>query len=134
MDFGGRITAEYLFSKDHISRGYDWPKYATVMLDHGTDREDVAPVANLNAIEAIKALHTFAGPDPTIKSFYSDSGANLVSAASELGWCHDTSTPHVSQTNGKVERRIRTIEEGTNTILVDAGFDSKWWPLAARHF
>ena len=50
---------------------------------------------------------------------YANSVSNLVAAASELGWCHDTSTPHVSKTNGTPERMIRTAEEGTNTVLAD---------------
>ena len=54
MDFGGRITADDLFSNDHISRGFDVSKYATVMLDHRIGWEDVARVAKLNVIEAKK--------------------------------------------------------------------------------
>ena len=134
LEFGGRITADDLFADKMESRGFDGSKYATVTLDHGTDWADVYPVANLNTIEAIKALQHFAGPTAEVSSFYTDGGSNLSAAATEQGWCHDTSTPHVSQTNGKVERRIRTVEEGTRTVLADGGFDPKWWPLAAKHF
>ena len=106
LDFGGRITADDLFADKMESRGYDGSKYATVTLDHGTDWNDIYPVANLNTTEAIKALQHFVGPTAEVSSFYTDGGPNLSAAAQELGWCHETSTPHVSQTNGKVERRI----------------------------
>ncbi len=80
------------------------------------------------------ALQNFVGPTAEVSSFYTDGGSSLSAAATELGWCHDTSTPHVSQTNGKVERRIRIHEEGTITVLADGGFDPQWWPIAAKHF
>jgi len=101
--------------------GFDGSKHATVTLDHGTGWCDIYPVAKLNTTEAIKALQHFVGPTAEVSSFYTDGGSNLAAAASELGWCHETSTPHVSQTNGKVERRIRVLEEGTRTVLAEWG-------------
>ena len=103
------------------SRGYDGSTYATVTLDHGTGWNDIYPIANLNTTEAIKALQHFAGPTAEVSSFYTDGGSNLSAAATELGWCHETSAPHVSQTNGKVERRIRVLEEGARTVLAERG-------------
>ena len=73
------------------------------------------------------------GPFPII-SFYSDCVGELISSAKRMGWMHRTAVPHHSKTNGRVEREIRHIEEGTRTLLMRAGLDPHWWPLAVRAF
>ena len=68
------------------------------------------------------------------KYFHSDGASELVKAATDLGWCHGTSTPGRSETNGVAEAAVKKVTYGTTTILEHAGFDSKWWPRAAKHF
>lgn len=51
-----------------------------------------------------------------------------------MGWMHAIAVPHHSKTNGRVEREIRDIEEGTRILLMRAGLDPHWWPLAVRAF
>ena len=50
--------------------------------------------------------------------------ANLVE---DLSWNHRTSTPHRTETNGISEREVRRIKEETSAVLLQAGFDDKWW-------
>ena len=132
--FGEKVTADTLFAKADNSKGFDGSRYAQVMYDLGTDWTQCAPMANHNSREAAAALYAFSGAGKKGKSFYSDSGGELVKAAKELKWCHDTSTPYRFHNNGRIERRIRHVEEGTRTVLLRAGMDPSWWPLAAQHF
>ena len=61
---------------------------------------------------------------------YTDGSGEFKSALKELGWCHDTSTPYRSQTNGVAERSVRKVKEGTSCTLAQSGFEVQWWPEA----
>ena len=61
---------------------------------------------------------------------YTDGSQEFKSALHELGWCHDTSTPYRSQTNGVAERSVRKVKEGTSCALAQSGFEVQWWPEA----
>ena len=63
---------------------------------------------------------------------YTDGSQEFKSALRELGpgWCHDTSTPYRSQTNGVAERSVRKVKEGTSCALAQSGFEVQWWPEA----
>ena len=37
------------------------------------------------------------------------------------------STPHKSETNGIVDRKVRRIKEGTSAVLLQSGPDNEWW-------
>ena len=102
------------------------------MYDIATKWREIVPSGDRNVAEAIKALRFFAGPDNQIKSSHSDSAPELRKAAEALGWCHYTSVLYVSRANGIVERQMRVVEEGTRTILSQAGLGPKWWPLASK--
>ena len=82
--------------------------------------------------EATRALRYFAG-DHDVKYLYSDNSRELEKAAGELGWSHPTSTPYRPQSNGVMERQVRTLEEGARTALLQAGLPHRFWPLAATH-
>ena len=69
-----------------------------------------------------------------IKLMYTDNAPELVAAVQKLRIKHNTSTPYKSTTNSIAERSIRTVLEGTRTILEHAGFPIQWWPYAARCF
>ena len=132
--FGDKCTAETLFAKGEHSQGRCGEKYAVVIFDLGTDWVTCAPVCERSGRDAEEALRMFAGPNAEIKSFYSDNANELRDAAKSVKWCHTTNTPFVSCTNGRVERRIRHVEEGTRTVLARAGFPHRWWPHASRYF
>ena len=38
------------------------------------------------------------------------------------------------KTNGIAERAVRTVLEGTRSLLFHSGFDKRWWSRAMRHF
>ena len=104
-----------------------------VLYDLGTSWSDAFASANKDVEEAVWAMNQFAGDSP-ILSFYSDCARELIRSAKRRGWMHRTAVPHYSKTNGRVEREIRHIEEGTRTLLMRAGLDPHWWSLAVRAF
>ena len=63
-----------------------------------------------------------------------DNAPELVAAAPRLKLKHDTSTPYRSTANSTAERSIRTVTEGTRTLLEQSGFPVQWWPYASRGF
>ena len=65
---------------------------------------------------------------------YIDTALELVAAVSRLKLKHDTSTPYRSIANPVAERSIRTVTEGTRTLLEQSGFPVQWWPYASRCF
>ena len=77
---------------------------------------------------------SFRGPRDVIKYVYTDNSKELIKAVSDLGLVHGTSTPGRPQTNGVAERAVRTIVEGTRTVLEQAGFPPSFWTFACRHF
>ena len=48
----------------------------------------------------------------------------------EMCVCHDTCTPYTPATNGRAERAVRRVKEGTGSLLVQSGFPDRWWHKA----
>ena len=65
---------------------------------------------------------------------YTDNSLEFQKALDYLGYSHDTSTPHRSETNGVAERCVRKVKEGTSCALQQSGFADDWWDDAAVTF
>ena len=78
------------------------------------------------------ALQEFYGGDSQPKKIYSDNAPELLKACNELGYPHDTSTPHRPQSNGVGERCVRKVKEGTKCVLAQSGLHPLWWCYAMR--
>ena len=50
-----------------------------------------------------------------------------VEKCEDPAWHHRTSTPHRSETNDIAERVFRRVKEGTSAVLLQSGFDGRWW-------
>ncbi len=61
---------------------------------------------------------------------YTDNSKEFIKAFEDLGFSHDTSTPHRPETNGIAERAVRRVKEGTSCALSQSGFHDDWWVLA----
>ena len=134
IQFGRKCTADSVYARGDKSRALDGSEYAMAFLDIGTAWLSRVPTCERSAADAREAMRDVAGPDCNIESFYSDGAKELIKAAKKLNWCHTTSIPYTSSYNGRVERAIRHVKEGTQTVLVQCGLSHKWWPLAAKHF
>jgi hypothetical protein len=47
---------------------------------------------------------------------------------------HQYAAPYDHNSNAKIEREVRTIFEGTATLLSQSGAPSHFWELAQKHF
>eukprot|EP00971_Amphidinium_carterae_P349381 6490990-Amphidinium_carterae.1 len=105
-----------------------------VMLDIYTRSIQVYPVKSKRAQEVCASLKDFCGKRRCANIIYSDNAPELLEAAKEYSWAHHTSTPGRSQTNGKIERAVRHVQEGARCLLLQAGFPPNWWPMAIACF
>ena len=128
--FGQELSADTLVSKNKQSRGLDPDalsqraediekamSYAIVFWDEGTEWLSFEPDAKRDLRAAKKALVNVVGPRAKVDKFYSDHSPELTRAASDLDWVHNPSTPFRSTNNGRVERKIQHVEEGTRTTI-----------------
>ena len=132
--FGDLINADSAVLDSEKDAGYaeeGLMKNAMTIKDIATQWRAFAPMANKSAAEARRALREFVGTQKVTR-FYSDNGGELVKAADELGWVHDTSTPYRHATIP--ERDIRSTKEGARAALIRAGLPPKWWPYAGKLF
>ena len=91
-------------------------------------------MADKSTEESVRALGDFVGPKVNVANFYSDNSPELIRAAKDLSWVHGTATPGRPATNGVAERAVRSVLEGTRTVLEQAGLPHRFWPFACRHW
>ncbi len=132
--FGDQTTADHLITRDELDKGSEGQETAVVVMDRFTGWRDCYPKASKSADDAYAALLDFQGPKDTVKYFYSDSSPELQKAATDLGWCHGTATPGRKESNGVAEAAVKSVIQGTRSILEKAGFKAAWWPMAVRHW
>ena len=71
----------------------------------------------------------FLGKD-TVACFYSDNDPAMISACQELGINREGSEPFMHETNGIIESFNAQFNAGVRGLLCEAGFPTKFWPLA----
>ena len=115
----------------------DSERYCLVFYDDGTRFTMAYPVGHRNEKDSLLALKDFEGPEPVIKSIYTDGAPEFEAMCQKIrpeGICHPKGTPEVSTSNARAERRNRHVLEGTRTVLDRAGCGIKLWPLAVQHW
>ena len=75
--------------------------------------------------ETQKSLQKILEPTRKPKVIYTDNALEFGKSCEDLSWNHSTSTQHRSETNGIAERAVRTIKEGTSSVLLQSGLDDK---------
>ena len=102
---------------------------ATYWLQSYADARKMAEVT-------ICALQKFYGPDisQACKHIYSGSSGEIEEACKHFMFSHDTSTPHVPQTNGIAENVVERDKEGTACTLSQSGLGEAWWKEAMGRF
>ena len=107
VDFGDIIAADHLVL-DGRDQSHDAKRVALTCYDRATMWLESVPCTSKDASTTRTALRDFAGScNP--KLFYSDNSGELVKAALELEWRHDTSTENRPATNGVIERHNHSV-------------------------
>ena len=107
---------------------------AVVIKDTATGWIECCPTATKSADDARRALQDFVGHDEKVGAACSDNADEIAIAIKDLGWRHHAATPGRPQTNGRAERTVRSVLEGTRTLLEQSGLPARWWSRAARSF
>ena len=111
------------------------------MRDDDWDRAFEAQAGcSANLWDVVEKVHQYEGVEPEQQSrrWWTDSAPEFSAASRVIRslrpLAHFRAIPHLHESNGIIERRNRTITEGTNAILFVAGADSQWWVLAAPYW
>ena len=113
---------------DQASRG--GARYALIIQDEYTKWIQAYATRSRSHTEVVQAFRRFMPMNQMPKHVYLDNAPELLKAMDELQWTKDTSTPHRPQTNGRAERAVRRVKEGTSTSLLQSGLPEDWWQEA----
>ena len=124
--FGDSLTADHIvLAKDEAADKHG-DKYALVVFDKFTGILMAYPAVRKDAATPKASFQSFVAPNDEIKHIYTDNSGELQKACRELGWRHDTSTPHRPQTNGLAERMGKVVIKGTQSVLHNSGLGHEW--------
>ena len=131
--FGDLIHMDHMFA-DVESVGVEGETCALILLDDFTGFRFAYPYKNKSGESVVCALRHFIGKTPLSSvAVKADNTQEFDFAVRMLGIAWYKSTPRRHQSNGKVERCVRAVTEGTRCALYQAGLGVKWWPLAMQH-
>ena len=121
---GDVIAAEHkVLGEENESRPHH--RYAVVVHDVATQWIQSYPCRKKSAPDTMRVLQRFFPPEWKRGVIHTDKSLEFTTACEDLIWNHDKSTPHRSETNGIVERAVRTVKEGTSTLLVQSELDEQ---------
>jgi hypothetical protein len=74
-----------------------------------------------------------------VKRIRTDGGGEFVGAAwksyyAERGIAHETTVPYSAEQNGRAERAVGIVKNGTRTYLIESGLSKSYWGAAAVNF
>ena len=133
-DFGDLCTRDHIIAYDDLSRGIRNEREALAVKDIATGCISGFPLMTKSSEDASCALKEFTGPYDRIKCVHSDPAPELRASLAELDVAFDPAATGVKANNGIAERVVRTIVEGTRTLLECAGMPQAFWPFAMRSF
>ena len=113
--------------------GLTGDRSALVIGDRATGYFDAIPLITKNMGDSEDALRHFAGLTK-IKRAWTDCVAELIAACREMRIVHELATRERPQTNGRAERLVRKVMEGTLSLLMQAGMPPQFWPYAMRAY
>ena len=134
--FSHSITLDHFILKNKSEASRKGDKVGCVIYDLFSKWLQSYAAGTNSALETKKAIRKFLGPQIEPSYIYSDNSKEIEKAIIELNWDdrHDTSIPNYPNTNGEIERCVRTVKEGINTSLIQSGLSPVWWADAMRFF
>ena len=128
------VLCDHTIAHDTMSRGVRGEEEALVIKDLATGWVYGYPVMTNSTSDVTASARDFMGPTSQIRLTHADPAPELRAAFGELGILFEASTTGVNGNNGVAERLVRTIRDGTRTLLDHAGLPQSFWPLAMRCF
>ena len=133
VNFGDLVTADHVVAHSERSMGVTRDRNAVIIGDKATGYIEGIPVKTKGRQDTIHAMLQFAGARKP-RYLWTDGSGELSSAANFLRIPHGIATPARPQTNGAAERLVRSVMEGSRSLLVEAGLPPSFWPFAMRHY
>ena len=130
--FGELMTADHIILGNAVEFLRHGDTVSLVVQDYWTQWIASYPDAVKSGAATTQALNLFTKPTDKVLRLYSDSSKEIAKAAPDLGWRHDSCTPHRPQSNGSAERAVRRVLDGARTILFRSGLPHSWWPKASQ--
>ena len=116
-----------------MSKGINGEQEAFVLVDIATGWMFGYPVKTKSAKDVVASVIDFS-PLREIKLMHSDPAPELRAAIGSLEIAFETAPVGVKGANGIAERMVRTVVEGSRTLLENAGLPLVYWPYAMRCF
>ena len=131
--FGDHITVDHIITKNAKDYGFQEETVAHVVKDVCSKFRYVYPAASKSRERCYEDMLHFLAVDDQIEMLYSDNALEFDYVPKQLRCRRNTSRAYVDENKAVIERKIRTILEGTRSNLVQSGLPDRYWPLAAQH-
>jgi hypothetical protein len=132
--FGDNVTMDNanILNPKQASRHKD--KTLCVMLDRWAGWYGAYPAPDRTTETIVQNVQHFAGRRQKVDYMYFDNAREYIDAATQMGISYGTRDANRPQSNGVAERAVRTILEGTRSILFQSGLQHCYWAEAAECF
>lgn len=124
-----RISCDHLEAADV---GFKGEQYALVCVDQYSGVIHTYPATNKSQSAVENALRHFCRETRPIVA--SDRYPSILAAIHNLGMSSDPSPPNDPKHNPSAESAIKTVRQGTRSLLLQSGLGVKFWPRAMRCF
>ena len=131
LHFGHKLRVDHIITGSDLTKGSEGEQACLICYDEYSGCYQAFPQTNRTTDNNIAALQKFGGTRAHGKALCcvkSDAAGELVEAVKYLGWLPEPGIPHDDFHNSKLERGIRSIKEGSRSILLKAGFPHELWP------
>ena len=136
LHFGHKLRVDHIITGSDLTKGSEGEQACLICYDEYSGCYQAFPHTNRTTDNNIAALQKFGGTRAHGKALCcvkSDAAGELVEAIKYLGWLPEPGIPHDDFHNSKLERGIRSIKEGSRSILLKAGFPHELWPRAVEY-
>ena len=133
-EFGDSCTCDHIIAYDEMSKGINGEEEALAIKDLATGWIFGYPVKSKSTPDVVSSIGDFVGPYDSIRLMHSDPAPELRSAFGELNILFEPAPTGIKGNNGIAERLVRTLLDGSRTLLEHSGLPLSFWPLAMRCF
>ena len=127
-----RIAVDHMFVYDQPADGDEVVSF--VCRDRFSGLVWAYPAESKDSEEVENSLRHFCGRKSPIVSVASDCAPEILKAVRELGFNSEPSVPGDPLHNPFAESTIRTLKQGTRTLLLQSGLGERFWKYAQRCF
>eukprot|EP00971_Amphidinium_carterae_P351160 6491948-Amphidinium_carterae.1 len=129
--FGDMLHLDHVFTNGEFV-GCHGERCALLIIDEATRFCFMYPAKEKSAENVVSALRHFIGTDVEWQRIgvKSDNALEYSKACRDLGLAWYESTPNRHESNGMIERLIRTVSDVTRTVLHQSGLGHPFWSIA----